>query len=132
MSRLTEKIKRAGPKHAAPPSSVAYDNAVVGAAGCPGVSAHGRPAGTRPVTETRWIRSSEALWRLAPDRILVRGKQGDAHDLLGGAVLVWLGLEQPRTLAELEQYLIEHGLSCEVASDTLAGLVSAGLVDEIR
>lgn len=83
--------------------------------------------------ELGYARLTQVVWRLAPDRVLVRrvwpeiGRE-EAADLLGSAAMVWIALDQPGTaqdiidrLAEVDQVvelgdlettlrqLIEHG-----------------------
>ena len=60
----------------------------------------------------RYARDQQVLWRLGPDRVLVRqpwlteGHEQSA-DLLGLAAMIWLVLDEPGTLDEIERRLAE-------------------------
>ena len=80
------------------------------------------------------------LWRLGPDRVLVRRPwptegQDDAADLLGLAAMIWLVLDEPGTLGEIELRLVEAGdaddpsLAHGDLVDTLDQLLATGWVE---
>ena len=73
---------------------------------------------------TRYTRSEDLVWRLAPDRVLVRrvGDHGDtaAVDLLGAAAVVWVAAEEPLTT---EQLAAETELDAATVADSIALLV---------
>lgn len=55
-----------------------------------------------------FARVPDALWRVGPDAVLVRrvtDHLGEALDLAGGAALVWLALDEPRTVDSLASVL---------------------------
>ena len=52
-------------------------------------------------TAATWEREPNVVWRLGPDRVLVRRVGGDGLDLVGAAALVWIALDAPRTRADL-------------------------------
>jgi DNA-binding transcriptional ArsR family regulator len=86
------------------------------------------------MSTVRFARVPGVVWRLAPDRVLVRvvgGRIDGARDLLGGAVLVWLALDEPRTVDDLSAQLG----ACEMPPDdigmALAALADSGLVVEV-
>ena len=92
---------------------------------------------------TVYARQVEALWRLAPDRVLVRRPwpkdgQDDAADLLGMAALVWIALDEPGSVAEIERRLLEARrrdepeLDLDLLGDTVQQLVAAGWVEPAR
>lgn len=76
------------------------------------------------------VRAQDLLWRVAPDCILVRrlDDPGDAIlELVGGAALVWLALDEPRTVAELAAGFDVEADNVRQALDALA---AQGLVRE--
>ena len=81
-----------------------------------------------------YSRASDVLWRNAPDRVLVRRVGHEGLDLFGVAAMVWLALDTPRTIAELEreiESLFEE--SADVAADvgeTVEALVVEHLVEQ--
>ena len=86
---------------------------------------------------TRYIRQAEVVWRLGPDRVLVRRPwpkhdQEAAADLLGLTALVWIALDEQGTLAEIEQRVTDAELdeipSTEALADALDQLRLAGWV----
>lgn len=52
-------------------------------------------------TAAKWEREPNVVWRLGPDRVLVRRVGGDGLDLVGSAAMVWVALDGPRTRADL-------------------------------
>ena len=80
------------------------------------------------------------LWRLGPDRVLVRHpwpKQGrdEAADLLGLAAMIWLVLDEPGTIVEIEHRLADERNADDPApshddlADTVDQLVTTGWVE---
>lgn len=59
------------------------------------------------MTEPVYARSPDAVWRLGPDRVLVRriGGQGEdvAAELMGEAALVWVVLDEAGEFDEIER-----------------------------
>jgi hypothetical protein len=84
------------------------------------------------VTSTkRYSRAPGVLWRLGPDRVLVRrvgeGAEG-ARDLFGAAALVWLALDEPLTGSDLLLDDRLPGATSEQLSEAIELLATAGLV----
>lgn len=83
------------------------------------------------MTDDHIARAPNVVWRLAPDRLLVRfvdGRADAARDVLGAAVLVWLVLDQPYAVAELAALLGDEVMSADELNQALCVLVAAGLV----
>jgi hypothetical protein len=92
----------------------------------------------------QYTRHRQVLWRLGPDRVLVRhpwpaeGRE-QAADLLGLAAMIWIALDEPATLDEIEQRLAEArdpgdpapALARDDISDTLDHLVATGWVESV-
>ena len=61
-------------------------------------------SGITHVSETVYARSPDVVWRLGPDRVLVRrvGGRGEdaAAELLGAAALVWIAVVEPASRNE--------------------------------
>jgi len=77
----------------------------------------------------RYVRQVEVVWRLAPDRVLVRRPwpkdgQDEAADLLGLAALIWIALDEPGTVTDLVERLADAG-------DATEGVVSADVTDTL-
>jgi hypothetical protein len=69
-----------------------------------------------------YTRAGDALWRTAPDRVLVRQIGHEGVDLLGAAAMVWIALDTPRPMAELEreiQSLFGEPVDVRAAVDVL-------------
>jgi ribosomal protein S12 methylthiotransferase accessory factor YcaO len=66
------------------------------------------------VSEPIYSRAPDVVWRLGPDRVLVRriSASGDdaAADLLGDAALIWIALDEPATAEVLTAYFLEGGM----------------------
>jgi hypothetical protein len=82
-------------------------------------------------------RPESVVWRLAPDRVLVRrigdlGNDGCA-DLIGLAAAVWVGLDEPASLAMLQARLTQAGITpTEVeCADTVRVLVERHWIDVV-
>lgn len=92
---------------------------------------------TNTATTARFARPENVVWRLAPDRVLVR-RVGDltddgCADLIGFAAAVWVGLDEPASLAELTARLADADIDTADANytDALAALVERGWVEQI-
>ena len=80
-------------------------------------------------------RGGGVVWRLAPDRVLVR-RVGDLSadgcaDLIGLAAALWVGLDEPTSISELESRLAEAGIDALDASDVLPVLVERGWIEPV-
>ncbi len=84
-----------------------------------------------------FARHGEVLWRLAPDRVLVRrlwpmSGRDEAADLLGMAALTWMVLDEPGTLTDVVDRLSDVELADQASItehatvDALDQLVAAG------
>ena len=92
--------------------------------------------------DTVFVRAAEVVWRVAPDRVLVRrvddgeprsaddgdNDVDDAADLMGAAALVWVALEEPATAAQIVERLGHADLARPTAeiADVARQLVEAG------
>lgn len=90
------------------------------------------------MSEERFARQVEVVWRLAPDRVLVRRPwpepdQDEAADLLGVAALIWVALDEPGTaddvIDRIGEALDETPPADDVAA-TLTSLLESGWVVE--
>ena len=76
------------------------------------------------MSETVYARSPDVVWRLGPDRVLVRrvGGRGEhgAADLIGEAALAWLAVDEAGSLNEINERLSQAGFS----------LIESGLMKE--
>lgn len=88
--------------------------------------------------EQRYWRLIETVWRLAPDRVLVRRvwpKEGEdeAADLLGVAALIWVALDEPATVAELDDRLTDADqvIPPDDVRQTLDSLLATGWIIRI-
>ena len=70
----------------------------------------------------------DVLWRTAPDRVLVRRIGQDGVDLIGLAAMIWIALDTPTALPDLESEL--SGLLDDPIDvvGTLEPLVADGLI----
>jgi hypothetical protein len=93
-----------------------------------------------PPEATRYARHVQVLWRLGPDRVLVRRPwptegQDEAADFLGLAAMIWLVLDEPGTLGEIELRLAEAADADDPSPanddlvDTVDRLVATGWVE---
>ena len=84
----------------------------------------------QPNGADRWARAPRVLWRLAPDRVLVRPVGGDGLDLTGMAALVWMAVDEPHRLDDLAQELagIDPTVTEESLTKVLTQLASCDLV----
>ncbi len=74
-------------------------------------------------------RRPDVLWRLGPDRVLVRRIGEDGLDLMGGAAMVWIALDRTQPIAALEAELhAAAGDDVDVAL-AVAELVQAGVIE---
>jgi hypothetical protein len=81
------------------------------------------------VSEPVYSRAPDVVWRLGPDRVLVRriGGRGEAAaaELIGGAAVAWVALDEPATRSELRTRLSE-GLMLGAEIGAIDQLLSAG------
>ena len=80
---------------------------------------------------TRYERAPGIVWRVGPDRVLVRkvGQGADgALDLLGPAAVAWVALDEPATVDELAERLTEAEVPGERVDEAVQQLVESGLV----
>jgi hypothetical protein len=80
------------------------------------------------VTESIYSRAPDVVWRLGPDRVLVRrigGGEEAALDLMGYMSHLWLALDEPATLAILNSRLAEAGIA-PVPPAAASELLSSG------
>ena len=88
----------------------------------------------------RYTRQVQVLWRVAPDRVLVRRPwpkegQDEAADLLGMAALVWIALDEPGSVAEILERLDEArddsdpGHDPNVVRDTVDQLLATAWIE---
>ncbi len=73
-------------------------------------------------------RRPDVVWRLGPDRVLVRRIGEEGLDLMGAAALVWIALDRPQPIAALEDELRASAGDVDVAS-AVSELVSAGVIE---
>jgi hypothetical protein len=89
-----------------------------------------------------FVRAANVVWRIAPDRVLVRhvvdGQHGgdsgvdsgvdSAADLMGAAALVWVALDEPATAVQIVERLGREDFARPVAeiADVAGQLVDAG------
>lgn len=77
----------------------------------------------------RYERCSHVVWRQGPDRVLVRRIGGEAFDLLGATALVWVALDDQRTVLQLIDELRDFGLDAAALRAALDDLVERGLLE---
>lgn len=87
----------------------------------------------QPNGADRWARVPRVLWRLAPDRVLVRPVGGDGLDLTGLAALIWVAVDEPRRLEELMEELvtIDPTITDDSLMRVLAELASRDLLKAV-
>ena len=73
-------------------------------------------------------RRPDVVWRLGPDRVLVRRIGEDGLDLMGAAALVWIALDRPQPIETLEAELRASAGEVDVES-AVSELVSAGVIE---
>jgi hypothetical protein len=70
------------------------------------------------VSEPIYSRAPDVVWRLAPDRVLVRriGRQGNdaAAELVGEAALAWITLDEPGTGNDMVARGLDGGLRADL------------------
>ena len=88
----------------------------------------GSPWETEPVCA--YERVTRVVWRQGADRVLVARLDGDSADLVGAAALLWLALDEPRTIDVLAAELAEFGVGGELLGRALEQLLDAGLLKE--
>ena len=81
------------------------------------------------MSEPVYSRAPDVVWRLGPDRVLVRrvGPDRRMQDLLGEAAFVWVALDEPGTRSEVAARLPESGTSSEPET-AIEQLIDCGLV----
>ncbi len=74
------------------------------------------------------------VWRLAPDRLLLRRVRDSADsadtadaDVVGGAALVWIALDEPADVDEISRRLREVGVDAD-PTEAIALLADAGWI----
>ncbi len=89
------------------------------------------------MSETVYSRAPDVVWRLGPDRVLVRSsglsRGGRSSDLIGLVAVVWLVLDEPGSYLELWQRLagteiMEHASEADVQR-AIIELSDEGLVE---
>jgi glycosyltransferase involved in cell wall biosynthesis len=90
----------------------------------------GSPWETEPVCA--YERVTRVVWRQGADRVLVARLDGDSADLVGAAALLWLALDEPRTIDVLAAELAEFGVGGELLGRALEQLLDAGLLKRNR
>ena len=80
------------------------------------------------VSATTYTRSPAVLWRVGPDRVLVRRTGHDGLDLVGIAAMIWIALDRPRTPTDLQSELSELSDEPIDLDATLASMVASGLI----
>lgn len=76
------------------------------------------------MSEPVYSRAPDVVWRLGPDRVLVRrigAFEGGARDLQGSAALVWISLDDPANPAAVRERIQRAGVAIEL-SDALDAL----------
>ena len=98
---------------------------------CTGSDVGVRRSHARLLDVATFSRSGRALWRQLDDRVIavLRGSAG--QDLLGAAAMIWIALDEPRTLDALAEQLAEFGVGREDLRLTLDELVRHGLVSTV-
>ncbi len=79
---------------------------------------------------TVFARAPGVVWRLGPDRVLVRRvnvPDGAPRDLQGAAALVWISLDEPGTRSDIVERLVAAGLETET-DETLRLLLDEELI----
>ena len=79
------------------------------------------------MSEPVYSRAPDVVWRLGPDRVLVRrvgGKADDAAEFTGEAAFIWIAMDEPGSIPELEARLAstQIRLAAPQALDELVGL----------
>ena len=77
---------------------------------------------------TTYTRATNVLWRNAPDRVLVRRIGHDGVDLIGLAAIIWIALDTPTTLLDLQSELSALLDDPIDVVGTLEALVADGLI----
>ncbi|MFT6390609.1 MAG: hypothetical protein ACJA14_000116 [Ilumatobacter sp.] len=82
------------------------------------------------VPEPTFARVADAVWRLAPDRVIVRrasaGSDDAGADVWGLAAMVWAALDEPGSVVDLAERLAAEELA---VNDADLGTVVSQLVD---
>jgi hypothetical protein len=89
------------------------------------------------VSEPIYSRAPDVVWRLGPDRVLVRrigvGVETSASDLMGSAALLWIALDEPGTAGHLRERLQDDQglelLRTAHVEEVLIEMSAEGLVD---
>ncbi len=85
------------------------------------------------MSKTVYARSPDVVWRLGPDRVLVRrvgASDGQGQDLAGAAALIWISLDEPGTTSDVIERIIGAGLGAEAneTNDTIRLLLDEQLI----
>lgn len=85
------------------------------------------------MSKTVYARSPDVVWRLGPDRVLVRrvsAPDGQAQDLEGAAALIWISLDEPGTASDVIERIVVAGLRAEAdeTNDTIQLLLDEQLI----
>ena len=84
-------------------------------------------------SNAKFLREPNVVWRLGPDRVLVRRIGSEGLDLVGPAALVWIALDSPRTRSGLVDEISSALCAATDIADleaALSVLVDRGLVRE--
>ncbi len=73
-------------------------------------------------------RATRIVWRQGADRVLVARLDGDDAELVGVAALLWVALDEPRTVDALAHDLAEFGVDREAVTTTLQEMLEADLL----
>ena len=80
----------------------------------------------------RLVRSPEMLWRMVDDRVLVRAVGGSPFDLVGTSAMVWIALDSPAAVVEVQERIAEVVLGVPLArvAEAISHLCKLGLLSE--
>lgn len=82
------------------------------------------------MNEARYRRHGDVFWRLAHDRVVARRIGMEGSDLQGAAALVWVVLDEPRSLTEIVAELMaaDHHLDQADVATAIEQLTGASLI----
>jgi Coenzyme PQQ synthesis protein D (PqqD) len=83
--------------------------------------------------DDRVRRRDDVLWRLGRDQVVVRRVGADGLDLSGAAAMVWVALDEPRSIAELAGEVgslldLEGAVAQASVADAVHELMAASLI----